>query len=137
MKNLFFLLCIVSVTSCNLLRVTPHKDGAMIVAVMDGKTANHELYNKIAASTNKTYTPYAPDYANIHARWDSLIVINTTRKHAKKILKQCQLGMKNTDQLADEHRTKGVLAPKEIKINDLVSAGFWAAPLVSELSLKN
>lgn len=137
MKNLFAFVFILSLASCNIFRVTPYKDGAMIVAVMDGKTANHELYNKIAASPNKTYAPYILDYANIHARWDSLIVVNTVRKHAKKILKQCELGMKNTDQLENEHKTKGVLAPKEIKINDLIAAGFWADPLVSELSLKN
>ncbi len=137
MKNLFFILCIVSVTSCNLLRVTPTKDPQTIADVIDAKNANHELYLKIGSAVNKTYTPYIADYSNIHARWDSLIVKNTIRKHAKKILKQCQLGMQTCDELENDHKSRNILTASQLSINDKISAGHWKALLVSELSLKN
>lgn len=137
MKYLLILIVSLSSLSCNLLRVTPKKDAQMIADVMEAKQVNHELYTRIMAAPNKTYPLYAVDYGNIHARWDTLVVKNEVRKHAKKILKQCKLGLQNEIELEQDHKIRVILTMQQLKENDMVAGGGWKALLVSELSLKN
>ena len=137
MKSIFLSLSILFLFSCNIIRVTAYKSPAMIVEVTDGKNATHELFVKIQNSRDKSYSAFAHDYTYIENKIDSIISVNRTRQHAKKILLQCTLLKDNFSQMGAYHKRVNVITNTAASVNDKYAAAFWKPILISELSLKN
>lgn len=132
-----FLLMILLCTGCaaGKFSFTPVYNAQIVQQVQAGMNQTDTLFAKMIVSQDKSYVTYAPDYLQIEAQINSIVLADSLRAKAVKI-KFIAINLRTHFlQYEADHKNRSFLSAGEFKAykNDLHA--FWQPLLVAEQSL--
>lgn len=113
----------------------PSYDAAIVQDVLSAKQSSDALYIKIKNSSNKSFTTYAADYAQVDAAITAIIVKQAMRPQGKSFVTLVTNVQKLFQQYEGEHKAKGSATNEQLTIYNKYLNDAWNIVINSENSL--
>lgn len=135
MKKYLFLFLLCAGCAAGKFSFTPVYNAQVVQWVQSGEALSDTTYAKMIASTDKSYTQFAPDYLQIENIINSISLADSLRPKAVNVrLITAQLQSHFLKYELD-HKTRGTLTNGEFRAYKNDVHAFWNALLIDEESL--